>query len=129
MAAEDYLPYDFALGDDWYDEHDDYHGPTNSQEAMEISSRGIEIPYKRVKEILRMAPKNLKNKKPILVKVGPHFINPVDVSSIRAVQLREDTKTVYVVDFISRPNPEYTCWIKKDEIETLLSQFQIIEED
>jgi hypothetical protein len=73
----------------------------------------------------------MKTKKPVLIHVGKHFINPNNVSAIRAVKVsdRDEIVNLYVIDFISNPNPEYTCWIEKKDIGILLDQFEIIEKD
>lgn len=65
-----------------------------------------------------------KNTKPVLVKVGKHFISPGDIRCI--TQVRRD---LYVVKFYSDPNPEYPCWIEAKHIELLLQQFSIIVSD
>jgi hypothetical protein len=71
-------------------------------------------------------------KKPRLIKCGNHYINPADVSHIRSIT-REfpsgKSKTLYVVDFISNPNPEWSCWIPDDDIGVLLNEFEIITGD
>jgi len=95
--------------------------------------------------------KKLKSEKPLLVKVGKHYINPSDVAAIREVKVnvkavvvnpsrfREDDdddyepehttrkKTMYVVDMKSNPNPTYAIWVDADDIELLLEQFNIQE--
>jgi len=75
-----------------------------------------------------MAPKKAK---PELVKIGNHYVNVADISCISAVKVRDEDdqyetrKTMYVVRFISNPNPEYTCWVEKKDIGFLLEQFNI----
>lgn len=92
-----------------------------------------------------MAPKvkksikrTIKNKKPKLIQVGKHFINPLDVSCISEVSTRREEydedvqgeitvkKTLYVVRFVSNPNPAYPCWVNREDISILLEQFEII---
>lgn len=65
-----------------------------------------------------------KNTKPLLVKVGKHYISPSDIRCI--TQVRKD---LYVVKFYSEPNPEYPCWIESKHIELLLEQFNILVSD
>lgn len=89
-----------------------------------------------------MAPRKTtksRNTKPILVRVGKHFINPEDVTRISRVTVRGNpdfddeeslsSKVLYVVEFKSNPNPNYTCWVEKKDIGILLEQFNIITED
>jgi hypothetical protein len=77
--------------------------------------------------------------KPSLVQVGKHLINPNDVSAIRAVIIKAKrdvdpegeyyvvpTRTMYIIDRISCPRPEYTLWAKESEIQTLIKQFRVI---
>lgn len=63
----------------------------------------------------------VKNKKPILIQCGKHFINPIDIRCITKVR-----RDLYVVKFFSDPNPQYPCWVKSHEIEQLLQHFNII---
>lgn len=65
-----------------------------------------------------------KNGRPLLVKVGKHYISPSDIRCI--TQVRKD---LYVVKFYSDPNPEYPCWIESKYIALLLEQFNIIVSD
>ena len=69
-------------------------------------------------------PRAKKNTKPVLVKVGKHFISPGDIRCITQVR-----HNLYVVKFFSDPNPEYPCWIESKHIELLLAQFNIIVSD
>jgi hypothetical protein len=75
-----------------------------------------------------MSPTASKTKsKPILIKCGNHFINPSDIREIRLI--KKGTKDLYVVKFLSDPNPDYACWVKGDDIEALLDHFEIIVSD
>lgn len=76
-----------------------------------------------------MAPKTTKRKsnKPTLIACGNHFINPLDISRITKVV--KGNKTLYVVKFYSDPNPDFACWIRGSEIDSLLDQFNIIVSD
>jgi len=67
-----------------------------------------------------------KTDKPQLVKVGNHFINVKDVSAITKINGNSERGRLYVVRFISNPNPEYTCWVGEKDIQFLLEQFNII---
>jgi RNase adaptor protein for sRNA GlmZ degradation len=95
--------------------------------------------------------RKVKVVKPVLIKVGKHFINPVDVSAIREVKIKQKVeedyeeyqddedvvftgrkegyrkKTMFVIDMKSNPNPTYAIWVEKDDIEILLEQFNIKE--
>src|SRR4030095_461985 len=75
---------------------------------------------------LNMAKKKSKHSsnKPTLLKVGKHYINPADVRSITEVR-----DGLYVVKFLSDPNPTYACWIEEEDIEFLLSHFNILVEN
>ncbi len=83
---------------------------------------------------------NVTTVRPRLIAVGKHFINPNDVSCISRVACKNESyddelnenvttkKILYVVRFISDPNPQYTCWVEKNDIGILLNQFDIVEE-
>lgn len=112
------------MGDmaDYYREQEDY------LELYEFSQHDpSENDYKLMSRKQNMTPKITKTKttnrtkKPILIAVGKHFINPSDIRCI--TQVRKD---LYVVKFFSDPNPQYACWISKDDIGVLLNHFEII---
>lgn len=70
----------------------------------------------------------MKTKKPELVKVGKHYINVNDISCISQVRCSDEddnVKTLYVVRFISNPNPEYACWVEKKDLPFLLEHFEV----
>ena len=80
--------------------------------------------------------KKVKVEKPMLVKVGKHYINPLDVAAIREVQVKQKVeedfedyqddddfvftgrregirrKRMFVVDMKSNPNPQYAIWVE-----------------
>ena len=62
-----------------------------------------------------------KNKKPILVKVGNHLVDPSDVSCITRIK----SKKLYVVRLKSQPNMGYPIWVNAGEIDALLEHFEI----
>lgn len=62
-----------------------------------------------------------KTKKPLLIKVGAHLIDPTDVACISRIRDRK----LYVVRLKSQPNMEYPIWVKSHEIEALLDYFDI----
>ena len=62
-----------------------------------------------------------KVKKPLLVKVGAHLIDPNDVACISKVK----SNNLYVVRLKSQPNMEYPIWVKAHEIDALLDYFEI----
>lgn len=71
-----------------------------------------------------------KDNRPLLVKVGNHLINPNDVRNISRVKVTMDDdferKPLYIVKFISDPNPEYPIWIRGEEnIKKLTKHFRI----
>ena len=66
-----------------------------------------------------------KTKKPTMIKVGNHIIDPTDVACITRIS----NKNIYVVRLKSQPNMEYPIWVKKHEISDLLDQFNIIVND
>lgn len=72
-----------------------------------------------------------KVKKPQLVKCGNHYINPRDVSEISKINKRDEGERgpLYVVRFVSNPNPKYACWVNGKDIGILLEQFDIVTED
>lgn len=66
-----------------------------------------------------------KLKKPILVKVGPHLVDPADVSCISRIKSRK----LYIVRLKSQPNMEYPIWVNSNNIAALLAHFDIKESD
>jgi hypothetical protein len=60
--------------------------------------------------------------KPKLVRCGKTLINPLDVREIKQVK-----RGLYIVKFISDPNPDYPCWVLEADIEPLIKQFEVIE--
>lgn len=80
-----------------------------------------------------MSPTNNKRKKtnynhkPILIKCGSNYINPLDIQ--RILHIKKGNKDLYCVKFISDPNPTFACWVKGEDIEVLLEHFNIILSD
>ncbi len=68
-----------------------------------------------------------KIKKPILIKVGNHFVNPDDVSSIRQTQARVSNKKLFVVDLKSKPDSPHPIWAQESDIQTLINHFEVLE--
>jgi len=66
-----------------------------------------------------------RKKKPTLISVGNHLIDPNDVACITKVQ----SKDLYVVRLRSQPNMEYPIWVSGKQISALTNQFNIIVED
>lgn len=62
-----------------------------------------------------------KLKKPILIKVGSHLVDPTDVACISRVR----TNKLYIVRLKSQPNMAYPIWVKHHEIGELLKYFEI----
>lgn len=60
--------------------------------------------------------------KPILLKVGKHYINPDDVSAIK-----EAKRGLYIVKLKSEPNAEWPIWVVGSDVEDLLAFFNIVE--
>lgn len=67
----------------------------------------------------------MRRKKPTLVSVGNHLIDPNDVACITKV----NSKDLYVVRLKSQPNMEFPIWVNKNQISALTNQFNIIVED
>ena len=74
-----------------------------------------------------MPTKHRRSNKPTLIACGKHFINPKDIQ--RITKIEKGSKVLYVVRFLSEPNPDFACWLRGDEIEPLLEQFNIIVSD
>jgi len=72
-----------------------------------------------------MATKKKMIKKPILVKVGQHLIDPTDVACISRLK----SKRLYIVRLKSQPNMEFPIWVNVNEIDALLEYFEIKEND
>lgn len=68
-----------------------------------------------------MAP---RNKKPTLIAVGNHMIDPNDVACVSKVK-----SDLYIVRLKSQPNMEYPIWVKKHQINSLLSHMNIVVSD
>ena len=62
-----------------------------------------------------------KAKKPMLVKVGPHYLDPNDVACITKIQ----SKNLYIVRLKSQPNMEFPIWVNGERIAALLERFSI----
>lgn len=60
-------------------------------------------------------------KKPTLIKVGQHLVDPTDVACITKIR----SKNLYIVRLKSQPNMEYPIWVKVGEIDALLDYFDI----
>ncbi len=60
--------------------------------------------------------------KPLLIKVGRHYIAPSDIRCISEVK----GGRLYIVKFYSEPNPEYPCFVEPKDIQTVLKQFNIV---
>lgn len=60
-------------------------------------------------------------KKPVLVKVGAHLIDPLDVACISKVKSRR----LFIVRLKSQPNMEYPIWVDAAKIDALLQHFDI----
>lgn len=67
----------------------------------------------------------MAKKKPIMVHVGSHLIDPTDVACITKIK----SKNLYIVRLKSQPNMEYPIWVEKNKIQTLLNYFEIKTED
>lgn len=64
---------------------------------------------------------NRKLKKPVLVGVGKHLIDPTDVACISNVR----KQGLYIVRLKSQPNMEFPIWVKEREIGALLEYFDL----
>lgn len=71
-----------------------------------------------------MTIKNKIIKKPKLVKVGKHYLNPDDVAGIK-----ETRRGLYIVKLRSEPNPEWPIWVEEKHINSLLEHFEIVTDD
>lgn len=60
-------------------------------------------------------------KKPVMLKVGQHLLDPTDVACISKIKGRN----LYVVRLKSQPNMEYPVWAKEAELSALLNYFDI----
>lgn len=66
-----------------------------------------------------------KKKKPLLIKVGQHLVDPMDVSCITRIK----SKNLYIVRLKSQPNMEFPIWVKVAEIDALLDFFEVKSSD
>ena len=66
-----------------------------------------------------------KAKKPLLIKVGNHLVDPSDVSCISKIK----SKRLYIVRLKSQPNMEFPIWVQVNEIGALLEYFEIKVQD
>lgn len=73
----------------------------------------------------RVAKKIRKVKKPVLIKVGNHFISPADIRCISSVKKGK----LFIIKFYSEPNPEYPCFVEPQDIQAVLDQFDIVVSD
>lgn len=66
--------------------------------------------------------KTRKVAKPVLIKVGNHFISPADIRCINSVKKGR----LFIIKFYSEPNPEYPCFVEPQDIQAVLDQFEIV---
>jgi sugar/nucleoside kinase (ribokinase family) len=66
--------------------------------------------------------KSTRKSKPVLIKVGRHYISPSDIRCISEVKKGR----LYIVKFYSDPNPQYPCWVNPEDIHKVLEHFNII---
>lgn len=109
MAAEDYFDISDYYDQSYWDRHND---ELINPIKLTKRKRLIKMPTKRAK-------------KPILIKVGGHLIEPTDVSCISRIR----SKNLYIVRLKSQPNMEFPIWVGINQIETLLDYFNIITSD
>lgn len=64
-------------------------------------------------------------KKPVLIKVGRHYISPTDIRCISEVK----GGRLYIVKFYSEPNPDFPVFVEPKDIGTILNQFNIVVSD
>lgn len=67
--------------------------------------------------------KKIDPRKPTLVIVGEHMIDPNDVSCIKKVRSKDD---LYVINLKSQPNMEFPLWANAAEVEELMKHFNIV---
>ena len=72
-----------------------------------------------------MAKRRVSEKRPILVAAGNHLIDPSDVACISKIKDRN----LYVVRLKSQPNMDFPIWLNKNNIGSLVKQFNIIVSD
>lgn len=65
--------------------------------------------------------KKVQINKPTLIKVGQHLVDPSDVSCITRLK----SKKLYIVRLKSQPNMEFPIWVQINEIDSLLTYFNI----
>lgn len=65
-----------------------------------------------------------RSKKPILIKVGKHLIDPHDVACISEISKKRD---LFIVRLKSQPNMTYPIWASEEEVSPLIERFDIIE--
>lgn len=65
-------------------------------------------------------------KRPVLVRVGDHLVDPHDVAAIVKVG---GHRNLYVLRLKSQPNAPYPMWVKESELSILIAQFDVIEEE
>lgn len=72
-----------------------------------------------------MSPKTRKAvrtiRKPRMIQVGSHLINPNDIACISRVK-----RGLYIVKRLSEPNPTFPIWVRGEaELKALLDEFDI----
>ena len=70
----------------------------------------------------KVVAKKAQTKKPVLIKVGRHFISPNDIRCISEVKKGR----LYIIKFYSEPNPEFPVFVEPEQIGALLDHFEII---
>ena len=103
--------------------HEDDYDSVDWDEYEREHKALVDNSFKRFNEMTETKKKIVKKtKKPILIKVGKHLINPLDVSGVTEVR-----KNLYIVKFFSEPSPRYACWVEGKDIGRLLEHFEIVE--
>jgi len=97
----------------------------------EVEFTDERLPSQRLRLEKRDSPLNLKKEvepqmegRPILIRVGNHFLDPKDVAVIRQVKSHKD---LFIIKLHSDPNPQFPLWMKEAEVVELLRYFDVRE--
>jgi len=77
----------------------------------------------RGRKLMVKTTKKINPKKPSLVLMGEHMIDPTDVACIKKVRSKDD---LYIVVLKSQPNMEFPMWANGEQVAMLVKHFNIV---
>ena len=63
-----------------------------------------------------------RSNKPILIKIGKHYISPDNISGIKCANAK---KGLYILQTKDQPEPEFPLWLSGKELQMALPFFDV----